>query len=88
MLRNRNKGGAKRARSRLLTTMNAQGKDLRVKCGVAFVAVTFILSLPTWALGVILAVGFAAKVGIAHLRELERQDETPSAGREPGERHG
>jgi hypothetical protein len=59
--------------------MNAQGTDLWVKSAIALVAVTFVLSLPTWALGVVLAVALVAKLGIKHLHEQDTADDSPRA---------
>lgn len=53
--------------------MTPNGDDLWLKVGIGFVAVLFMVSLPTWALGVILAVGLATRAGIRHLRDQETE---------------
>ena len=65
--------------------MNAQGTDLWVKSCIGLVAVTFVLSLPTWALGLILVLGLAVKTAVSYLREPEPPSEqsTSSTGSEP-----
>jgi hypothetical protein len=56
-----------------------QGTDIWLKAGVAFVAVDFILSLPSWALGLVLVLAAAAKFAVQRLQEKERENEDPAS---------
>lgn len=61
--------------------MTPQGADVWVKAGIAFVAVDFILSLPSWALGLMLILALVARYGVERLRakDGERNDAQPSS---------
>ncbi len=57
--------------------MIPQGTDIWLKATVVFVAVDFILSLPSWALGLVLVLTLAASHGLRKLRQKEPQGEEP-----------
>lgn len=62
--------------------MTPQGTDLWLKTAFGFIAIVFVLQLPTWALGLLLALGFIAKAGINLLREPGPEHPTASSHRE------
>jgi hypothetical protein len=68
--------------------MIPHGADLWLKTGFGLVAVLFLTSLPTWALGVVLAVGLAAKFAISYLRDQERQVDERVSARDRGDDRG
>lgn len=57
--------------------MTLQGSSLWVKAGLALVAADFVLSLPKWALGVILILALALKYATDRMRQRERDSEHP-----------
>lgn len=57
--------------------MTPKGDDLGIKAGVALVAVDFILSLPNWALGIILILALALKFAIDWVRQNPPDSEHP-----------
>ncbi len=66
--------------------MISQRSDFWVKAAVFIVAVDFILSLPNWALGVILILALGLKYAADRIRQQEHHTEpSPSATAERGD---
>jgi hypothetical protein len=68
--------------------MTPQKTDFSLRLGFGLVALLFVISLPTWALGIILAVGLVGKVAVRHLRERQGPEAESPTKPDRGERHG